>query len=197
MARASRLLVPKVPDTLGHHARTEDLDAAVLVRVDVALEFPLPVRGTARACAATMALLTPALHPQGEHERLALLRLYFGRYITAQGASSGAADADVLQPRRLLSFLRADPQLPSIDVAPDVTEELFQQAAARTAGFSGRELAKLMSAVQAAVYGSPPPRLLTAAVFLEVVEFKVREHAHKRDMVAAGAAAATGRNKLH
>jgi ATPase family AAA domain-containing protein 3A/B len=91
-----------------------------------------------------------------------------------------------------MSFLRGEQAPPpAIDVAPDVTDELFEEAARKTEGFSGRELAKLMNAVQAAVYGSPPPRLLAAATFSQVVDHKVREHAQKRDIVAAGAAADT------
>ena len=105
----------------------------------------------------------------------------------------------MLQPRRILSFLRGEQTLPSIDVASDVTDELFSEAAQKTVGFSGRELAKLMGAVQAAVYGSPPPRLLTAATFLEVVNYKVQEHARKRDIMASSsgtdAAAAQRRQK--
>lgn len=125
------------------------------------------------------------LAAQGEHERLALLKLYFSRYIGGVGGTSAAtgADADVLQPRRMLGFLRGEKPLPSIDVASDVTDDLFAEAAAKTEGFSGRELAKLMGAVQAAVYGAPPPRLLSAATFREVVAYKVSEHAHKRSML--------------
>jgi ATPase family AAA domain-containing protein 3A/B len=149
--------------------RPEDLDAAVLDRVDDALEFPLP----------------------GEQERLALLRLYFSRYVGGANAAA-AADADVLPTRRLMSYFSGGAtSMPPIDVDADVTEAVFKDAAARTEGFSGRELAKLMNAVQAAVYGSPPPRLLRAAMFSQVVDYKVREHAHKRNMLATGAAAAS------
>jgi ATPase family AAA domain-containing protein 3A/B len=125
---------------------------------------------------------------QGEPERLALLKLYFSRYIGGVGGRSAAtgADADVLQPRRMLGFMRGEQSLPSIEVASDVTDDLFKVAAAKTEGFSGRELAKLMGAVQAAVYGSPPPRLLSAAAFQQVVAYKVSEHAHKRSILDAG-----------
>lgn len=123
---------------------------------------------------------------QGEQERLALIQLYFSRYITGAGAASASADADVLPTRRLMAlFSGQSSAMPSIDVSDDLTEAAFKEAAARTEGFSGRELAKLMNAVQAAVYGSPPPRVLTAATFAQVVDYKVREHAHKRQMLAA------------
>jgi ATPase family AAA domain-containing protein 3A/B len=132
---------------------------------------------------------------QGEQERLALLRLYFSRYVGGANAAA-AADADMLPTRRLMSFFSgAATSMPPIDVDADVTDAVFKDAAARTEGFSGRELAKLMNAVQAAVYGSPPPRLLRAAMFSQVVDYKVREHAHKRGMLAAGAAAAAGRKR--
>jgi len=107
-----------------------------------------------------------------------LLRLYFARYITGENANGGL-DTDTLS-RGPLAFLRPAQPPPSIAVAPDVTEELLAHAAARTSGFSGRELAKLMSAVQAAVYGRPPPRVLTAAILNQVVDYKVQEHVHKK-----------------
>ena len=140
------------------------------------------------ACSPPICGSSDTLILQGEPERLALLKLYFSRYIGGVGGRSAAtgADADVLQPRRLLGFMRGEQSLPSIEVASDLTEDLFKDAAAKTEGFSGRELAKLMGAVQAAVYGSPPPRLLSAATFQQVVAYKVSEHAHKRSILDAG-----------
>lgn len=44
-----------------------------------------------------------------------------------------------------------------------------------TNGFSGRELAKLLAAAQAAVYSSAGT-VLTEAMFAEVVRHKIQEH---------------------
>lgn len=51
-----------------------------------------------------------------------------------------------------------------ITVDPAVTDALLADAAKRMQGFSGREIAKFMASVQAAVYGSPQP-VLTADIF--------------------------------
>jgi ATPase family AAA domain-containing protein 3A/B len=51
-----------------------------------------------------------------------------------------------------------------ITVDPSVDELLLASAAQRMEGFSGREIAKFMASVQAAVYGSPQP-VLTADIF--------------------------------
>jgi hypothetical protein len=51
-----------------------------------------------------------------------------------------------------------------ITVDPGVDEALLAAAAARMEGFSGREIAKFMASVQAAVYGSPQP-VLTPEIF--------------------------------
>ncbi len=48
----------------------------------------------------------------------------------------------------------------------------MQEAAEATAGFSGRELAKMISSIQTAVYGSAQP-VLTPALFRSVVARKV------------------------
>jgi len=93
--------------------RPSDLDAAVLDRVDEALEFPLP----------------------GEEERLKLLNLYLEKYITQAGSQS----------RGWRSFLRG--QQDKIEVK-GITEEVLREAAEKTEGFSGREIAKLMATVQ-------------------------------------------------
>lgn len=51
-----------------------------------------------------------------------------------------------------------------ITLDPGVNQQLLQSAAARMEGFSGREIAKLMASVQAAVYGSATT-VLTPEIF--------------------------------
>ncbi|KAL2532609.1 P-loop containing nucleoside triphosphate hydrolase superfamily protein [Abeliophyllum distichum] len=51
-------------------------------------------------------------------------------------------------------------------------------------GFSGREIAKLMASVHAAVYGRPDC-VLDSNLFMEIVDYKVQEH-HQRLKLAAG-----------
>jgi len=52
----------------------------------------------------------------------------------------------------------------TIAVDPSVNQQLLQAAAAKMEGFSGREIAKFMASVQAAVYGSQAG-ILTAEIF--------------------------------
>ena len=136
--------------------RPGDLDEAVLDRMDEALEFPLP----------------------GQQERAQLLRLYFAKYITQPAGAD--ADADVAARQGLLTRLfRARPSPPAVQVAADVNDALLDSVAAQTEGFSGRELAKLMASVQAAVYGRPGAMVLDAATLQAVVAQKVAEHKYK------------------
>ena len=65
----------------------------------------------------------------------------------------------------------------------DLLDELADQAD----GFSGRELAKLVTAVQAAVYGSPQ-RSLDAGMLRSVVGYKLKEHATRRTLLNKPAA---------
>ena len=60
---------------------------------------------------------------------------------------------------------------------------MLQEAAQKTAGFSGRELAKLMASMQAAVYGSARP-VLTHEMWHRVLNMKVREHAQRQAFLA-------------
>lgn len=60
-----------------------------------------------------------------------------------------------------------------------VTEAHVQEAADATAGFSGRELAKMISSIQTAVYGSTQA-VLTPQLFRSVVSRKVAEHVQRQ-----------------
>jgi ATPase family AAA domain-containing protein 3A/B len=141
--------------------RPSDLDPAVLDRMDEAVLFPLP--GTA--------------------EREAILRLYLARYVgwTPTSGPPVPKGSATRRPRRSWAdALRGRGGSPDpIKVDPAIDDAAVAQAAADTAGFSGRELAKLASAVQAAAYGTPGAAL-SAAMFRAVVAAKVEEHGQRR-----------------
>ena len=62
-------------------------------------------------------------------------------------------------------------------------DSMLLEAAKQTEGFSGRELAKLVASMQAAVYGSAQP-VLTIETWQRVINMKVREHAQRQDFLA-------------
>ncbi|KAF0934703.1 hypothetical protein E2562_026448 [Oryza meyeriana var. granulata] len=103
----------------------------------------------------------------GEDERSKLLKLYLDKYIMKAGEK---------HEKSWLRFFRGQPQ--KIEVK-GITDDLIREAAAKTEGFSGREIAKLMASVQAAVYGSKEC-VLTPGLFREVVDYKVAEHQQRR-----------------
>ena len=66
-----------------------------------------------------------------------------------------------------------------------ITEEVLREAARKTEGFSGRELAKLLASVRGAVYGEKES-VLTSDVFREVVDYKVAEHQQRKNLNVEG-----------
>ena len=141
--------------------RPGDLDEAVLDRVDEALEFGLP----------------------SQAERAQLLRLYFSKYILQPAGTD--SDPDVAASQSVLSrIFRRRPTPPNVKVAEDVTDSLMDDVARQTEGFSGRELAKLMASVQAAVYGRTDALVLDAATLHAVVAQKIAEHKYKQKLQA-------------
>ncbi|CAL5019002.1 unnamed protein product [Urochloa decumbens] len=103
----------------------------------------------------------------GEDERFKILKLYLDKYIVKAGDK---------HEKSWLRFFRRQPQ--KIEVK-GITDDLIREAAAKTQGFSGREIAKMMASVQAAVYGSKDCEL-TPGLFREVVDYKVAEHQQRR-----------------
>ncbi|KAM0917041.1 hypothetical protein ACQ4PT_009780 [Festuca glaucescens] len=103
----------------------------------------------------------------GEEERSKIVKLYLDKYIVKAGEKQG---------KGLFSFFRRQPQKIAVK---GITDDLIREAAAKTEGFSGREIAKLLASVQAAVYGSTECEL-TPALFREVVDYKVAEHQQRR-----------------
>ncbi|XP_074320439.1 uncharacterized protein LOC141657186 [Silene latifolia] len=111
----------------------------------------------------------------GEDERFKLLRLYLDKYIAKAGSG---------KPGGLFSrFFQKEQQ--KIEIK-GLTEDILREAAAKTEGFSGREIAKLMASVQAAVYGSESC-VLDPQVFREVVDYKVAEHQQRRKLAGTQA----------
>ncbi|KAJ6776663.1 AAA-TYPE ATPASE FAMILY PROTEIN [Salix koriyanagi] len=108
--------------------------------------------------------------PQTE-ERFKLLKLYLDKYI----AQSGSRKSGWLQ-----NLFKRQPQ--KIEIK-GLTDDIIKEAAERTEGFSGREIAKLMASVQAAVYGSQDC-VLDSTLFREVVDYKVAEHQQRRKLAS-------------
>lgn len=106
----------------------------------------------------------------GEEERYKLLKLYLSKYLSSQ--SDGTSKWGPLFNKK--------PQKITIKY---LSEDIIQEAAKKTEGFSGREIAKLVASIQAAVYGSPDC-VLDSDLFKETVNYKVAEH-HQRIKLAA------------
>lgn len=142
--------------------RPEDLDPAVLDRMDEAIEFPLP----------------------GADEREQLLKLYFEKYVERSAEDAAGADAKSMVSRFLATLRgrRADADAIRVDGVDDAD---LRKAAEQTLGFSGRELAKTAASLQAAAYGTPDARL-TREMFWKVIEQKKTEHNERRGFVQLG-----------
>ncbi|XP_076942423.1 uncharacterized protein LOC143612283 [Bidens hawaiensis] len=117
----------------------------------------------------------------GEEERFKLLKLYLDKYIAKAGAR---------KPGLFSKFFQKQQQ--QIEIK-GLTDDIIKEAAAKTDGFSGREIAKLMASVQAAVYGSENC-VLDPALFHEVVDYKVAEHQQRQKLAATDSAGGGGGN---
>ncbi|KAL9671777.1 hypothetical protein QQ045_009350 [Rhodiola kirilowii] len=107
----------------------------------------------------------------GEEERFKLLKLYLNKYLIEEPESKPG----------LGLLLKKKPQKITIK---DISDDILREAAKKTEGFSGREIAKLMAGVQASVYGRSDCAL-DPELFMEVVDYKVKEH-HQRIKLAEG-----------
>ncbi|CAH2051343.1 unnamed protein product [Thlaspi arvense] len=108
----------------------------------------------------------------GEEERFKLLKLYLSKYLTGEDKK----DTDT----RWSHLFKKQSQ--KITVEGDLTDQVIREAAKKTEGFSGREIAKLVAGVQAAVYGRPDC-VLDSQLFEEIVDYKIQEH-HQRARLA-------------
>lgn len=107
----------------------------------------------------------------GEQERYKLLKLYLDKYIAQAGLKKSSW---------FKKFFKREQQ--KIEIK-GLTDDILKEAAAKTEGFSGREIAKLMAGVQAAVYGSENC-VLDPNLFREVVDYKVAEHQQRKKLAA-------------
>ncbi|XP_057970717.1 uncharacterized protein LOC131159663 isoform X1 [Malania oleifera] len=108
----------------------------------------------------------------GEDERFKLLKLYLDKYIAQAGARKPGFFSQLFQRQQQKIEIKG------------LTDDVLREAAAKTDGFSGREIAKLMAGVQATVYGSENC-VLDPKMFREVVDYKVAEHQQRRKLAAA------------
>lgn len=99
-----------------------------------------------------------------QEERFKLLKLYLDKYIAQAGSRKSGG--------LFQNLFKRQPQ--KIEIK-GLTDDILKEAAEKTEGFSGREIAKLMASVQAAVYGSQKC-VLDPSLFREVVDYKVAEH---------------------
>eukprot|EP00249_Psilotum_nudum_P014186 c24707_g1_i1 orf=305-2221(-) len=102
----------------------------------------------------------------GEEERVKLLKLYLDKYITQAGGTQKDWKSQI--------WIRQE----KIEIK-GITDNVICDAAKKTKGFSGREIAKLMASIQGAVYGSKDC-VLDADLFQEVVDYKVAEHQQRK-----------------
>ncbi|CAM9840469.1 unnamed protein product, partial [Chrysoparadoxa australica] len=106
--------------------RAEDLDSALLDRMDDSLLFPLPSKECCKV----------------------LLQQYFHLYVRGATEASVSCQAIPHQPDSLNTAAAG------LKLSSSVSDEVVGALADAVEGFSGREIAKLMLSVQAAVFGS-------------------------------------------
>jgi len=140
--------------------RAEDLDAAVLDRCDESIFFPLPNA----ECRKDLILLYFDLHfrkfMETNNQQALSLKSQITRYFTKQQPLIMSIENDLM------------------------TGEQLQSTVNVTYGFSGREIGKLMVALQGAMYVSKDGKLDFVAAW-KLIETKVREHQEKMNMLSA------------
>ena len=142
--------------------RAEDLDAAVLDRCDESIFFPLPNA----ECRKDLILLYFDLHfrkfMETNNKQALSLRSQITEYFTGRKPMIMSIEQDLMTGSQLQS---------TVDV---------------TLGFSGREIGKLMVALQGAMYVSKDGKLDFVGAW-KVIQTKVRDHLQKLDMTRANA----------
>jgi hypothetical protein len=143
--------------------RAEDLDAAVLDRCDESLYFGLP----------------------DEHCRSLLIKQYFNEYVAKAADSFNAKESGrwrkMMKKMKLASDMGGE-----VSVSKDTREfGWLKSAVGMCSGFSGRELAKVMIAVQGVMYGEVGT--INSKVVEKIISRKVLEHAEKAKMVRGDA----------
>ncbi len=148
--------------------RPEDLDAAVLDRIDDALEFPLPAF----------------------KQREELLLSHFARCVGAPDTKTWKTAKPSCQRRAgLAALLPRRRQGPGTVKLTGLGPKSFARLADETGGFSGREIAKLMLSLQAHVFGSDGDLEVSLQVLQRVLTIKLKEHHAKGTFLEKDAAA--------
>ncbi|KAL9241646.1 hypothetical protein vseg_015733 [Gypsophila vaccaria] len=112
----------------------------------------------------------------GEEERYKLIKLYVDKYLLGQDGNDNESKwGPVFK-------IRKKPQAITIK---DLSDDVIHEAARKTEGFSGREIAKLVASIQAAVYGRPDCSL-DNELFQEIVDYKVSEHHQRLKLASEG-----------
>ncbi|GMI78315.1 ATPase family AAA Domain-containing protein 3B1, SHOT1 Binding ATPase 3 [Hibiscus trionum] len=109
----------------------------------------------------------------GEEERYQLLKQYLNKYL------GGESDGNTSKWGAL--FNKKTQKI----TIKDLSEDVIREAAKMTEGFSGREIAKLVASIQAAVYGRSDC-VLDSQLFKEIVSYKIAEHEQRIKLAAEG-----------
>ena len=140
-----------------HNNRAEDLDAAILDRCDESLLFPLP----------------------DETCRYKLIKDYYQKFVFSMVESNDLDQNSIIRAVKGI-FQFEKPFKVSLDKKA-MNEPQVQSIVKATTGFSGREIAKLMIALQGAIYASSDG-VLTSKMIDKIVASKVQEHEVKLEM---------------
>lgn len=140
--------------------RAEDLDPAILDRCDESIYFPIPDA----SC------------------RKDLIMLYFNLHFR-NFMETNNKQVRSLRSRVTNYFTKKKPMIMSIE-SDLMTGAQLESTVAVTRGFSGREIGKLMVALQGAMYVSKDGKLDFVTAW-KLIETKVREHMAKIDMVGS------------
>ena len=138
--------------------RAEDLDAAILDRCDESIYFPLPDA----SCRKDLIML--------------YFNLHFRKFMETNNKQALSLRSQIRN-----YFTNKKPLIMSVE--PDLmTGAQLESTVGVTRGFSGREIGKLMVALQGAMYVSKNGKLDFVTAW-KLIETKVREHMAKIEMV--------------
>ena len=108
------------------------------------------------------------------------MRLYFDKYVRAHAKSEKWTARLRRFCERYVPFLE---RAAEIEIAPDVDDAAMDRVAGRTEKFSGREIDKLMLAVQAVIYGSDRC-FVDAKILAESVDFLIKDQRKKWQLLS-------------
>ena len=141
--------------------RAEDLDAAVLDRCDESLLFPLP----------------------NESCRENLLSLYFSKHVVEAANKVNKREGHLW--KKLSRKIQGKEKVELVIDELALSKNWLKKGVEITKNFSGREISKLMIAIQGMLYGSKNGSISLSDV-VHAISRKVKEHEEKAAMVKAG-----------